>query len=131
MPEQSKKYEIVNPSDKCFLTSPSLLLAAVAICLLGEGSYALTDTETGEKAVPLFLFGGHDAFFQEKFGITLNDAIGQCTAPENAPQLAEVLQSVEYDSKPGSLNNIKDRADQLALMVKDLASARAEEAQHG
>lgn len=128
MSEQSKKYEIVNPSDKCFLTAPTLLVAALAVALLGDGKYGLKDHETGETAVPLFIFGGHDEWFQSQFGSTFEQLLDTFTHPDAAMLLAAALQSVEYAGERGSLNNIKARADQLAMIIKDTASARAEEA---
>ena len=37
------KYEIINPSDKCFITSDDERLAEIVCVMLGNGSYGLKD----------------------------------------------------------------------------------------
>lgn len=59
-------WEIINPSDKYTFETDDHRLAAVVVCLLGEGRYG-AEEEGGARKVPLFLFGGHDAWFASQF----------------------------------------------------------------
>jgi hypothetical protein len=60
-------FEIINPSDKYTIEAPDLEIAALAVCVLGEGKYALQGIDNTNE-VPIFLFGGHDDWFKKKFG---------------------------------------------------------------
>lgn len=64
-------YEISNPSDAYTIAAPNLETAAIAVLFLGEGAYGLLDTE-GNQAMPIFLLGGHEEWFQGKFGGDFN-----------------------------------------------------------
>ncbi|MDM1021638.1 hypothetical protein QSV37_15195 [Acinetobacter sp. VNK23] len=70
-------FEIINPSDKCTLEAFDHEVASVACCLIGSGQYALKGLDT-DLEVPLFLFGGHDEWFTEKFGRTFEESIDFC-----------------------------------------------------
>lgn len=70
-----KTYEIVNPSDPYTICADDRAVAAVACFLLGQGQYAFTDIENGEDGVPIFLFGGVDAWTNETFGKNASDLI--------------------------------------------------------
>ena len=49
------KYEIVNPSDKCYISSENEKVAKFACLIIGNGKYGLKNAETG-KAYYLFTF---------------------------------------------------------------------------
>lgn len=109
------KYEIINPSDKCYITAASLKAAAICVCLLGEGAYALRDAKTGEQAVPMFLVSGQDEWFQAKFGHDFEAALSDTVAMEEA---AKALETVEYAGKHSSLNDIKTRARNWSARIR-------------
>lgn len=111
------KFEIINPSDKCFMTADDLLIAAIAVCLLSEGRYALKGVDN-DKIVPLFLFGGHDEWFKSQFDLSFEEAM-QKVSTEKRPQLISALKSIEYEYERGSLNNIKQRGYDLAVAIKN------------
>lgn len=67
-------FEIINPSDKCTLEAFDHEVASIACCLIGGGKYALDGIDT-DLEVPLFIFGGHDDWFSEKFKRTLEESI--------------------------------------------------------
>lgn len=83
-------YEIINPSDKYTLETDNFELACLATILLGKGRYALTD-ESDNEAMPIFMFGGHEAWFQEKFGKSLEDISNETDDLELATVLRSVL----------------------------------------
>jgi len=61
-------YEIVNPSDAYTIVAADFEVATVACLLLGNGQYAFDPLEDGGEKVPLFLFGGADAWCRKRFG---------------------------------------------------------------
>jgi hypothetical protein len=70
-------FDIVNPSDPYTIVAPDLEIAAIACVFLGNGQYAFKQIDCGAVAaeVPMFLFGGHDEWFTEKFGAKLDDVL--------------------------------------------------------
>ena len=67
-------YEITNPSDPYTIEGDDLAVVCVATILLGHGAYGLC-TANGERAMPVLLFGGHELWFTEKFGSTLEELL--------------------------------------------------------
>lgn len=61
-------YEIINPSDPVTILAPSFEAATVATLLLGRGQYAAQPVDHEGEEVPLFLFGGFEAWFEKRFG---------------------------------------------------------------
>ena len=138
-------YELVNPSDKYTLESATLEPAAIACLFLGEGMYALTD-EAGQQAVPIFIGGGAEEWYAEKFGRALNDGI-----KANMLDVAECLESLvignrqDYDAAMkfiaedklaafkadwhdrhrSSMNDIGRRAARYAKAFREKASDKA------
>lgn len=85
-------FEIINPSDKYTVQAPDLEIAAVACTLLGEGKYAFQGLDN-DAEVPLFLFGGHDEWFSDKFGASFSEVTGRVMAARRA-ELADCFDSV-------------------------------------
>lgn len=84
-------YEIINPSDKVLITGDDMEVLAVALCFIGNGKYALCNQD-GDQVVPIFLFGGHDEWFTEQFGVDLSTSIDRVT--DTKPEaLIEALES--------------------------------------
>lgn len=113
------KFEIVNPSDPYTMEAPSLELAAVAVCFLGNGKYPLTGLDDARgQDVPPFLFGGHDEWFTEKFGANF-EAVCKRAIQEQNEALALTLESVTLtSSRRSSMNDIGGRAKKLAQAVR-------------
>lgn len=115
------EYEIINPSDPYKMTAPSIDLAAVAVCLLGEGQYMAKPRGEGDE-VPMFLFGGVDKWFVEKFGMdfaTTADGI----INHRTEELAAVFDSVALESEErSSLNDIGGRAKAWAQSLRKKAN---------
>lgn len=106
-----KKYEIINPSDKCFIYAEDVRLAKIVCILLGQGWYGLKD-ENGEQVMGVF----------ETFGSALEieeAKAGQFIA-EHKKELAKVFRSFEYAGERTSLNNIGERAENYAIQLERL-----------
>jgi hypothetical protein len=118
------KFEIINPSDPYTMEAEDLEIAAVAVSFLGAGRYALQGI--GKDAgtdVPIFLFGGHDEWFAEKFGMDF-DATSTHVLDHRAEALATALDSVTLGrAERSSLNNIKATAQALSNAVRKRAPA--------
>lgn len=99
------KYEIINPSDKCFISSDNERVAKFCCLLLGNGMYGLENTETKETVFPIYLFGMSEKVKIEEFGEPL-----ELFLDNNRKQIAECFKSFEYASERTSINNIGKRA---------------------
>ena len=117
------RFEIVNPSDPYTMEAPDMEVAAVACCLLGSGKYGLTGLgEDSAESVPIFLLGGHDEWFVEKFGMSYADTVAHCLE-HRGKQLAESLDSVTLmRGERSSLNDIGRRARKYAELVREKAA---------
>jgi len=106
------------------MKADDLQVAAVAICLLGNGQYMLKglDEDKGQE-VPFFFFGGADDWFTEKFGMSYEDTATQ-TIKNRSDSLAQALESVTLvGSYQSSLNDIGGRALSLARTIRDYAKS--------
>lgn len=114
------EYEIVNPSDPYTLKSDDFEAAALACVILGNGKYALKPLEDGGVEVPLFVFGGHDEWFQKTFGVTLDGSLSRV----ERSRIAAVLETVTIGNskKRSSMNDIGGRAKALAIVMREVKS---------
>ena len=113
-------YEIINPSDKCFIASSDREAACAAVLILGDGMYALRD-ETGAPVMPILAFGGADEWWIETFGHRLPDYLE--TAPHAA--IADVLATFTYERKSTSVNDIAGRALSYYKHFRQLAQGKS------
>ena len=114
------RFEVVNPSDYCTMDAPDLKVAAVAVILFGEGYYGLTGIDCNE-GVPVFIFGGHEAWFSQQFGIGCSDAQLECLNTRRK-ELVAALESVALppNTERSSMNDICGRAHAVAQRVRQL-----------
>lgn len=108
------RYEIINPSDRCFIRAEDVRLAQVAVAYLGRGMYGLAD-ENGESVYHIF------ADLQNTLKMTEEETVSFITAHWN--ELAEVFESFEYASERTSLNNIGAKAERLAKFAREKAKS--------
>lgn len=116
-------FEIVNPSDPYTFKAPSLEIAAIVVTLLGGGMYSgkSLDTPPGVD-VPFFMFGSADAWFQERFGCTLDESIERT----DKLALADCLDTVTLGRKErSSMNNIGGRAKAYSKALREQAEQGA------
>lgn len=109
------KYEIINPSDMCFIESEDELIAITACLTIGNGAYGLKNS-SGETVCPILSFGGADEFLEKKFG---GAASYQKYFDENLLKIAVTLETFSYPSERTSLNNIGERAKMLAVKFRE------------
>lgn len=99
------RYEIINPSDKCYIYADDVQLAKVACALLGSGWYGLKD-EDDEPVMHILE--------------SLDDALGMSEQElllfidNNKKELVKVLRSFEYESERTSMTDIGARAAMFA-----------------
>ena len=96
------KMEIKNPSDKYYLESDDLEASCFVTMFISEGKYALAD-EDGKELMPLFMFGGFEEFWKEKFGHSAEEFMESEGVDK---RLVAVCDSFSYESERSSLNNI-------------------------
>lgn len=113
------KFNLINPSDAYTMEAEDLEVAAVAVCFLGAGRYALEGIgEDQGQDVPIFLFNGHDEWFTEKFGMNFEDTSNR-VVNHRAEALATAFDSVTLTNPPrSSMNNIKATAQALSNAVR-------------
>jgi len=113
------KFELVNPSDPYTIEADDLQVAAVACCLLGNGKYGLTGL--GDDAghdVPVFLLGGHDDWFESKFGMNYEDTATH-VLNHRSGALARAFESVTLGrERRSSLNDIGGKARYIAQAIR-------------
>ena len=103
------KYEIANPSDKCFFNYDNELIAAVACLILGRGYYGLKEYESGKTVLPILMFGGVDEWLEEKNINALAAFIN-----EHKSKLAACFQSFSYDGERTSMTDIGESVKKFA-----------------
>lgn len=115
-PAPHGEYEIINPSDECYLTGAGEPLAAACV-ILGRGAYALKDKKGDTDACPLFLLGGVDDWWKKTFGRTLSEYLD--TNPWAA--MADVFDTFRYARTRSSMNNIGKAAKEYATAMRKRA----------
>jgi len=116
------QFDLINPSDPYTLEADDFEIASVAVCLLGAGKYpatALGEDASEDNNVPAFLFGGHDDWFNSRFGATF-EATTERILADRADALARALESVKIGSeRRTSLNDIGGKAHEMARAVRE------------
>ena len=97
------KYEIINPSDECYIESENETVACFCTLLLGNGMYALNN-DNDETILPVLV--GYDADEWEE------NHIGDVEKfiSEHIDEIIQCLRSVEYARERTSMNNIRGLA---------------------
>lgn len=115
--EVAVEYEIVNPSDKAFVSGNDWEAVCLSVLVVGAGKYGIT----GAKDMPVFYFGGHDEWFQEQFGRTFAESIEHV----GRKKIAEALASFRLASERSSMNDFVGYAHKKAKeLLEDAPDAR-------
>jgi len=88
-----KTFEIINPSDECYLIG-EFAPVSVATILLGRGAYGAECIDNEELKMPLFLLADMDdvdKWFVGQFGTNFDDTLQQYKA-----DVVDVLESFVY-----------------------------------
>lgn len=99
-----RQFEIINPSDECYVYSEDPLVAAAAVCILGGGAYPMKEVGSSFE-MPLFLFSDADDWWKEKAKMTFKQYM-----ENNKKQIAQCLGTFKYPHERTSMNNIGARA---------------------
>ena len=107
------KFEIGNPSDKCFLEADDAKVATACILFLGNGQYFCKNVETDESIAGAFFALGGDVeeTWKHFHGIGFEEFISK---PETKRKMAECFASFHYAGERSSMNNIGKRAQEFA-----------------
>ena len=104
------RYEIINPSDKVFITSDNELDAKIVCYYLGKGTYMLKN-DKGELLT---------GFLDPNFGIEDEDVAKYISS--HSREIADVFDSLSYESERTSMNDIGKRAYAYAAAFKAAAN---------
>lgn len=110
------RYEIINPSDKCYIYADDVRLAQIACIYLGQGMYGLED-ENGKTVLHIFE--------DQVSGMTDEECVAYIQS--HWEDLAKVFESFEYAGKRTSMNNIGAKAEKLAQACRAWFTAQAKE----
>lgn len=114
--------EIINPSDGCSISGENPETLALACILLGNGQYGLKDMSSGKEICPLMIFGGGEEWYKKQHGRGIKEGLLALN-----DEIADVLGTFRYFGERGSLNNIGQRAKQIAKALieksKDIPKA--------
>jgi hypothetical protein len=90
-------YQINTPNEPYTFEASSFLAACVVTSLLGGGFYSLW--QGGKKVMPVFMFGGHDEWYQRAFGKNFSDAVQEVSKDEIAQIYMTILAGKPEDRK--------------------------------
>ena len=96
------KYEIINPSDECYIESEDETVACFCTLILGKGKYGLNN-DNDETILPI-LFDYVDEWVKNHIGDV------DTFMSEHIDEIIQCLRSVEYARERTSMNNIQGLA---------------------
>ena len=97
-------YEIINPSDQCYISAADPLAAKVSIMLLSRGAYALKDKD-GETVLPMVRFSGYKEWLESEGISNLQGYVDK-----HYGDMAKALRTVTY----GPLAEVKKQQEEIA-----------------
>lgn len=114
------KFEIGNPSDRCYLESDDEKIASACILFLGNGQYFCKNVETDESIAGAFFALGGDVeeTWKHFHGIGFEEFISK---PETKRKMADCFASFRYSCGRSSMNNIGKRAKEFAEITRKAA----------
>ena len=148
-------FEIINMSDPYSLKTDDWKSACIATMLLGGGAYGLEEYK-GERVMPIFLFGGADAWVQEHFGCSVDKFVEDMDrpaviaaldsvligSPGERAEFEDILEAIDdpekkkaiiekrHDRKRSSMNDIGGRAEALAERLREPDKQRDPKRKH-
>jgi hypothetical protein len=112
-------FDLINPSDNYVLETDDPEAAAIACILLGDGQYGLTHVEQRpgdvDCSVPIFMFGGMDDWFRDKFHRSAKDSAHLYIDGDRRPTLIAALDSLMC----GTVADLKSYKDALEAITVD------------
>lgn len=117
-------YEFTNPSDPYTFEAPDLAIAAVVTFLMGGGQAGATPVGGGDD-VPIFLFGGSEAWVQSKFGRDLKPWFDITMATRKSEIIAALESFLHGEDRDRSFWGVASREDRAAYNEKRRTSTNA------
>jgi len=112
-----KKYEIINPSDKCYIEGEDFKTVCIATTLLGEGVYGLQEVD-GDSCMPPIMFA--NGWFLNTFDVNFEDAIQTV----DRQHTKTILSTVKLSGERTSLNDIEKHAKRLVALMNEVDGNR-------
>lgn len=99
------KYEIINPSDECYIESENETVACFCTLILGKGKYGLNN-DNDETILPILFY------YVDAYAEWVENHIGDVETfmSEHIDEIIQCLRSVEYARERTSMNNIQGLA---------------------
>jgi hypothetical protein len=107
------RLEISNLSDKATIDCSDRVAACLAVVVLSGGAYGIIDDD-GNNGMPIFLFGGHDEWFQKEFGNTFKETLKEV----GNNRIADALDTVQLVYERTSLNDFTKTAHIMAEKLR-------------
>lgn len=117
-------YEFNSPSDPYTFEAPDLDVAAVVTFLVGGGQAGATPVDGGDE-VPIFLFGGSEAWVQTKFGRDLEPWFAVTMATRKSEIIASLESFLHGEERDRSFWGLASREDRAAYNEKRRSSMNA------
>ena len=122
-----EEYEIINPSDKCFISGENDEIVCLAAVYLGEFKYGVKRVSDGNSDYPTLMpFASNedvDEAWKKKFGRTFLE----CMRDKYYEEIIEVLKTFRYDGERSSINDIGGRAKMLAEKLSEAVKEEKED----
>ncbi|MFH1422721.1 MAG: hypothetical protein ABIH42_08440 [Planctomycetota bacterium] len=105
------KFEIINPSDRCFVEGDDFKTVCIAVIVLGDGKYGLRQVD-GDLHMPPVIFA--HGWFKDTFNQTEAEAISQIEPLSLLP----IFKTVKLAGERSSLNDIAGLAEEYVKMLE-------------
>lgn len=106
------KFEIINPSDKCFIEGDNFKTVCVATAIVGAGQYGLEEID-GDLSMPVLIFA--TGWFEDEFKQNIESAMAEVPKID----IAEVLDTVKLKGEQTSMNDIVGLAKRYVQAIRN------------
>lgn len=110
------EYKLANPSDPYTFVADDLETAALVVFMLSTAYGA--NTNSGEVAVPIFIFGGAEEWYAEQFGRNIEEGITakkeQLVAALNSMTLGDFEDRRRYEAALAAITEADKKAEFIA-----------------
>jgi hypothetical protein len=107
------RYEVINPHDKITIDCTNIPAAQLAVIYVGRGGYGIDDGD-GKNILPILLFGGHEKWAQENYGMSFEEW-QDTVRPED---MATALESMRLEHERSSSSDPVGNAHEMARRIR-------------
>jgi hypothetical protein len=101
--------KMVNPHDEITIDCTDIDAARIAVLVVGMGAYCIENDE-----MPLFVFGGAERWFSEKYGMDVNAFI----VSVSRERVAAAMESMTLIGYQTSLSDPVSKAHRIAASIR-------------